>query len=71
MKQRDLLKAIADEAKTQKKALVFVRHGSRHDIWRVESAQIEVPRHTEIGEKLTKKIFRDVEPELGQGWWRK
>ena len=48
----------------------FVRHGSRHDIWRVGSLQFSVPRHRELGERLARAIRESLEAELGEGWWR-
>ena len=50
--------------------MMFVRHGSRHDIWRVGGTQFSVPRHTEIGERLALAVRQSLEDELGEGWWR-
>ena len=48
----------------------FVRHGSRHDIWRVGGLQFSVPRHRELGDRLALAISQSLEAELGEGWWR-
>ena len=48
----------------------FVRHGSRHDIWRVGSVQFSVPRHRELGDRLALAINESLEAERGERWWR-
>ena len=69
-KRTDLLRRIRDTAESSKLTLEFVRHGSRHDIWRVGRTQFSVPRHREIGERLTLAVRQSLEAEFGEGWWR-
>ena len=38
----------------------FDRHGANHDIYRKGKYVVELPRHREIKEKLTKKIIKDL-----------
>lgn len=70
MKRTDLLRAIGDAAASSGRTLEFVRHGSRHDIWRVGDTQFSVPRHREVGERLALAVRQSLETELGEGWWR-
>ena len=52
MKRRDLIE------KLEASGFSFDRHGRRHDVY-VRGADIEeVPRHSEINEKLAKAIIR-------------
>ena len=69
-KRADLLRAIRDAAEASGVTLEFVRHGSRHDIWRVGSTQFSMPRHREIGERLALAVKQSLEDELNEGWWR-
>lgn len=52
MKNRDLVK------KLEAAGFVFERHGSRHDVYARGADREEVPRHTEINEKLARAILR-------------
>jgi hypothetical protein len=70
VKPADLLRAIGEAAFASGRRLVFVRHGARHDIWRVGAAQFSIPRHREVGEKLALATGQLLEQELGDGWWR-
>jgi hypothetical protein len=69
-KRADLLRAIRGAAEVSGVSMMFVRHGSRHDIWRVGGMQFSVPRHKEIGECLALAVRQSLEDELGEGWWR-
>ncbi|MDA2806024.1 type II toxin-antitoxin system HicA family toxin [Nocardiopsis suaedae] len=60
MKQRKLLETLrkaADKGAT----LVFVRHGSRHDIYSVSGYRFVVPRHADIAEPTARRIIKEVE----------
>jgi len=43
----------------------FDRHGGSHDIWKSDDGirETSVPRHTEIGESLSRKIIRFAKGE--------
>lgn len=43
---------------------------SRHRGVRVGSVRTTIPRHVEIPDRLTEAIFKQLESELGRGWWR-
>jgi hypothetical protein len=70
MKQRDLLKRIAKQAKQCGVDWALHGPGGRHDIWILDGQKIPVPRHTEIGEGLAESIFKDCEFALGKRWWK-
>jgi predicted RNA binding protein YcfA (HicA-like mRNA interferase family) len=42
--------------------LEFFRHGSRHDIYihKLTGKKVAVPRHTEIKNKLLKKVLKEI-----------
>lgn len=50
--------------------LIKVRDRGSHTVFRVGTAQFSVPRHTEINELTARDIFRFLESEFGEGWWR-
>lgn len=52
MKQRDLVK------KLEKAGFEFYRYGGNHDIYIRDGKMEQIPRHTEINEKLAKAIIR-------------
>lgn len=55
MKRRDLIKRL------EKAGYVFERHGANHDIYVCGNKKEEIPRHTEINEKLAKAILKKIE----------
>lgn len=52
MKQREFIKRLEDGG------FVFERHGSNHDIYLRGTEREEVPRHSDINEKLAKAILK-------------
>lgn len=54
MKRQELI------VKLTEAGCIFVRHGSRHDLYRnpVTGRQQPVPRHTEIDEQLARHILK-------------
>jgi hypothetical protein len=71
MKQRQILSTIAWEAQRQGKYWQHQREGANHEIWRCGSIEVPIPRHTEIGNRMAETIFKELEGELGKGWWRR
>ena len=69
-KRTDLLREIRQVAEAHGTELRFIRHGARHDIWRVGRVQFSMPRHRELGERLAQAIRHELESELGEEWWR-
>ncbi|HYJ33853.1 MAG TPA: hypothetical protein VE326_11590 [Candidatus Binatia bacterium] len=70
MKRSALLRKIRKAANTAGVAFGEVREGGDHSIFRCGSTSISVPRHREINEFTARGILRDLEDELGKGWWR-
>ena len=70
MKRRDLLRAIARTAKNGGVNFDLVREGSSHSVYRCGVVLFTVPRHSEINELTARGIMRNLEAELGEGWWR-
>lgn len=70
MKRRDVVRAIADEAKKQGRSWELAREGANHTVYQLEGLMIPIPRHREIGERTTRGIFVECEPVLGEGWWK-
>lgn len=52
VKRKDL------EKKLKKAGFVFVRHGGKHDVFQRGRDEEQLPRHTEINEKLAKAIIK-------------
>jgi hypothetical protein len=52
-----------------RKEWVHERTG-KHEVWRCGSTVVSIPRHREISEWTAMQIFKDLETELGEKWWR-
>lgn len=61
MKRNDLLKALADIAGARETELQLVRHGSKHDIYRLGAAKFSIPRHSDINELTAKAIIKGAQ----------
>lgn len=48
-----------------------VRQASRHEFWDVGGIRVSIPRHRDINDWTAEAIMRDLEPVLGEGWWRR
>jgi len=70
VKQREILRRIAAEARRQHVEWVIAREGANHTVYRLGSTLIPIPRHSEIGPGLTEAIYKQAEAELGRRWWR-
>jgi hypothetical protein len=44
--------------------------GARHTKVTIGKITTTVPRHSEIGEYTAEAICKQLEDELGKGWWR-
>ena len=60
MKKRDLERRIVRMCRDAGVELHYVG-GTNHDKYRINGVMVSVPRHTEVGEALAKKILKDVE----------
>jgi len=60
MKRRELIKHI------RKNGCAFLRKGGNHTVYvnRIKMKVSSVPRHTEVDNKLCKKICKDLEIEM-------
>ena len=70
-KPRDVVKRIAKEAKRLGLPFGLEREGANHTVYNLDGLMIPIPRHREIGEGLTEQIYRECQPKLGKGWWRR
>ena len=70
MKRRDLISRIAKTAKANKVSWDLVREGANHEIWQCGSTKVSIPRHREVNESTATGIMKDLETELGEGWWK-
>ncbi len=50
--------------------LVLVREGAAHSLFRCGSVLVAIPRHREIGPKMVFELCKELEPALGERWWR-
>lgn len=62
---------ISKAAKTAKLTWELDREGGNHSVYKLDGLTIPVPRHNEIGEITATGIFKECEPKLGKGWWKK
>lgn len=70
MKRRALIARIRTAAAERHIACELVRQGSQHEFWEVGGLRFTIPRHREINEWTAEAIMRDLEPILGEDWWR-
>jgi hypothetical protein len=70
VKRRQLIKRIADQAKTASIEWRQEREGSNHTLCRLGNTMIPIPRHSEIDDRLAERILKECEAELGERWWR-
>jgi len=70
MKRRVLIHRIRAVAAAAGVPCQLIRQGSRHEFWDVGGFRFAVPRHRDINEWTAEAIMRDLEPILGEDWWR-
>jgi mRNA interferase HicA len=70
VKRATLAKRISDAAKAAGVDWTLVRQGASHEIWRCGTAQVSIPRHSEINEITAMAIMKQLAEVLGEGWWR-
>jgi len=70
MKRRALIQRIRMAAAGQGASCLLIRQGSRHEFWDVGGVRLSIPRHRDINDWTAEAIMRDLEPVLGEGWWR-
>lgn len=47
------------------------REGAKHTIYLIDGVMIPIPRHSEIDRYTAEAIYKECEPILGKGWWRR
>lgn len=70
MKRGDVLRTIRKAAKAQGLAYREVEL-TRHTGITVAGVSTTVARHQEISDVMAQTIYKQLEPALGKGWWRK
>lgn len=70
MKRRDVIKRIAQQAKTVGVEWTVARKGANHEVYRLGTVMVPIPRHNEIGQGLTEAIFKECELVFGERWWK-
>ncbi|PWJ24370.1 hypothetical protein ATK17_0460 [Branchiibius hedensis] len=68
--RRILIKRISKAAKDANVEWLLVRQRANHEVYSPGGQLVPVPRHSEIGESLTRAIHKQAESKLGKGWWR-
>ena len=48
----------------------FVREGASHSLYQLGATRVVLPRHSEINEITALSIMKDLEGQLGKGWWK-
>lgn len=70
MKRAEVLKRIKKAAKA-KGFDVETYELTRHTGIKIGQTSTTLPRHTEVADTLAREIFKQLESELGKGWWRR
>ena len=71
MKRDELVRKVRRAAVEAGRDWSLVREGGNHEIWACGGTRVQVPRHREVAEGTALDILRDLEAELGKGWWRR
>ena len=68
-KRKDIIKTVKAEAKIRGMSFDYSQRGN-HEILRVDGLVIPLPRHREIRENTTRRIYKELEAKFGKDWWR-
>jgi len=71
VKRTALIKKVGKQARSSSRTWALKTQGTNHEIWICGETQTAIPRHSEINEFTAEAIMKDLEPELGEDWWRK
>ena len=70
MKRTEVIKRIRARARAAGVTWELDRQGHNHEVYRLGSTMVPIPRHTEIDNWTAEDIFKECEPELGERWWK-
>jgi hypothetical protein len=70
MKRRELIQRIRAAGAARAISSRLVRQGASHEFWELGGIRFAIPRHRDLNEWTAEAIMRDLEPILGEDWWR-
>ena len=70
MKRRELIQRIRAAGAARGISSRLVRQGASHEFWELGGIRFAIPRHRDLNEWTAEAIMRDLEPILGEDWWR-
>lgn len=70
-KRADVIRTIGKAAKAAGVELAQGREGAKHTIYLIDGVMVPIPRHSEIDRYTAEAIYKECEPILGKGWWRR
>lgn len=70
-KRRDILARIQRGATERDLVWEFARQGSNHQVWKLDGLTIPIGNHRDFDEDYARMIYKECEPKLGKGWWRR
>ncbi len=71
VKRAELIRTISQRARESGLLWVMIREGGNHSIFTLGDHHVPIPRHREIPDVLARKIMKELESELGEGWWNR
>jgi hypothetical protein len=71
MKHDELVRDIRKAARSRGLDFEMVRQGGSHEVWQCGTVKVAIARHGDIGPKMEFEIRKELEPVLGERWWRK
>ena len=69
VKRVDLIREIRAAARAKGLTFELERRTGLHDVYRLDRLIIPIPRHRDIGAKVSFEIRKECEPKLGRRWW--
>ncbi|MGH3544568.1 MAG: hypothetical protein ACRDPW_01330 [Mycobacteriales bacterium] len=69
MNRKDVLKKIMRAARA-KGLSTEMREGGNHTRLRIGKTATTLGRHNEIHDQMARQVFKQLEGELGKGWWK-
>lgn len=70
MKYTDLIRKIRRAAAAAGVTFEMKRQKGSHQMWTCGSVSVVIPKHGDVNELTAQGICKDLESELGKGWWR-